>query len=84
MSVKISDTSPKTVRVAGEVVVRWEAKIPVDRQHEAYACEDPAVEVVLAAVNENVDVFLWGRDEAPANVYLEVSEEDVTIEEDDR
>lgn len=84
MTVKTSETAPKTVHVAGEVTVHWQVELPVEHQHNGLACEDPAVEAVLATLGQQIDVLLWGRHEPPATVFLEVSEEDVNVDEDDR
>ena len=84
MTVKISETAPKTVHVAGEVTVHFQVELPVKHQHDGLACKDPAVEAVLASLGQQVDVLLWGRYEPPVKVFLEVSEEDVVVEEDDR
>lgn len=74
----------KYVTVSGEMVVCFNVELPTDFSHDGQACDDPAVEAALCAVNEMVQVFLWGQDNLPARVSLEVFEEDVTIEEDNR
>lgn len=84
MTVKITKTAPKTVHVAGEVTLHWTVELPEKYPHEGLACKDPAVEAVLAAVGQSADILLWGKEEPPAKVFLEVDEEAVEIEEDDR
>lgn len=72
------------VYVSGEVHVRFSVELPEARARDGQACEDPAVEAVLAALPQHVCVHIWGTDEEGAHVYLEVDECDVTVEDDDR
>ena len=73
-----------TSRVAGEMTVHWTVELPEDNRYNGQACEDPAVEAAMEAIGQHVQIYLWGEDEDPARVHLEVSEDEVTVEEDDR
>jgi hypothetical protein len=39
---------------------------------------------VLGAIPQAVDVAVWGLEEKPASVFIEVAESDLEIEEDSR
>lgn len=79
-----TEKKKKTVHVAGVMSVHWTVELPVGREHEGQACDDPAVEAALCAVQDQCGIHLWGKDESPAEVTLEVCEGDVEVEEDDR
>ena len=72
------------VTVSGEMTVRWTVRLPADRARDGQACDDPAVECAMGAIFPDLTVLLWGKDAPGAHVYLEVCEEDVTVEEDER
>ncbi len=74
----------KTSRVSGEMTVRWTVELPEDNRYNGQACEDPAVEAALCAIGQSCQIYLWGEREEPAQVWLETSEDDVHVEEDDR
>lgn len=75
----------RTVTVTGTVEVRWTVEIPKQHEWDGQACTDPAVEAVICSgVSGEYDIYLFGEDKPPVNVYLDVGEDDVTIEDDDR
>lgn len=70
--------------VSGTMEVNWTVELPEETCHESVASDDPAVEAAMQAVSQQIAVCLWGTEKAPAHVYCEVSEMDVTVEEDER
>lgn len=84
MSAKISQTSKGYVAVSGTMEVTWTAHLPEALCRESVACEDPAVEAAMQAVQQEIGTLLWGLEKPEARVYCEVMEDDVEIEEDER
>lgn len=72
----------KTIRVAGQATINWTAYVPEGAVPNI--CDDPAVEAVLGAISQSQDVYVFGEDKAPVHVDLEINEDDVEVEEDDR
>jgi hypothetical protein len=72
----------KTIRVAGQATIAWTAYVPEGAVPNI--CDDPAVEAVLGAIGQSQDVYIFGEDAEPVHVDLELGEEDVEVEEDDR
>lgn len=74
----------KNVTVAGTMTVNWTAELPSELCHESVCCEDPAVEAAMQMVQQSASVYLWGQDKRPVNVFCEVIEDDVEVEDDER
>lgn len=72
------------VRVTGEVVIQWCVDLPDETMDIGVVCDDPAVEAVICAIPQSIDVYIWGEDHEPAKVFMECNEADVAIEEDER
>lgn len=72
------------VTVSGTMEVNWTVELPKKLCRKGVACKDPAVEVAMEAVLQQMGVALWGLEEPSAHVYCEVSDLDVTVEEDER
>lgn len=72
------------VVVRGVAEVSWTVELPEEHKWDGQACKDPAVEAVLCSLPQDCDIFLFGEDKPPANVYVELTEQDVTVEEDHR
>lgn len=70
-------------RVSGEARVSFTVLLPEETANEKVVCDDPAEEVVLCAIGGPSNIFLWGEDKEPAQVTVEVFEEDIDIEEDE-
>ena len=70
--------------VCGTMTVSWTVELPEARCRESVACDDPAVEAAMQAVEQHIVTYLWGEDKPPATVFCEVMEEDVEVEEDNR
>lgn len=66
------------------MTVRWTVELPEENKYNGQACDDPAVEAAMCTVRDHCSIYLWGEQEDPADITLEVCEEDVEIEEDDR
>jgi len=70
------------------VVVKMEVyaavNLPDDKERASVVCEDPAIEAAMQALPGRIEVYLWGEDEEPAIVLLEVDEQDCEVEDDDR
>ena len=83
---KKKEEKPKdTVIVRGTAEVVWSVEIPVGHEWDGQACPDPAVEAVICSgASGEYDVFLFGVDKPPVNVYLDVEEEDIHVEDDPR
>ena len=58
--------------------------LPDGHYHDGQACEDPAIEAALSGFPQRCEVFLWGKEDAPAKLFYEVHEEDCEIDEDGR
>ena len=78
------EKKPHSVHVAGELRAQWTVELPYESRHIGMACDDPAIEAVMEALPQTLQIFLWGETMAPAVVHLEIEEDDVEIEEDDR
>lgn len=74
----------KTSHVAGTMIVNWRVELPEEDKYNGQSCEDPAIEAALCAIQDGCQIYLWGEQREPADIILEVCEEDVEIEEDDR
>lgn len=72
-----------TTIVAGEMRVTWSVELPEENKHIGQACTDPAIEAAMCAIND-AHIYLWGEDKEPAKVFLEIHEDDIDIEEDNR
>lgn len=77
-------TERKTVTVSGIMEVSWTVELPEEHKYNGQACEDPAVECALSAITQHCSILLWGEREPHARVYLDVGEDDVRVEDDDR
>jgi len=73
-----------SVRVSGTMTVTWSVLLPDDSAREVVACADPAVEAAMTFLPQFGAVHVWGEEREPAEVFIEVHEEDVEVEEDDR
>ena len=73
-----------SVRVSGTMTVTWSVLLPDESAREAVACADQAVEAAMTFLPQSGTVHLWGEDREPAEVFVEVHEEDVEVEDDDR
>ena len=73
--------------VSGTVEVNWTVRLPEGQERNKKGeglCEDPAIEAVIEFLPQMGKVFLRGEDQEPVEVYLEIHEEDVEIEDDER
>lgn len=76
--------SEKTVVVKGVAEISWSVELPIEHQWDGKCCKDPAIEAAICSLPQDCDVFLFGKNGPPANVYVEVDERDFTVEEDER
>jgi len=67
-----------------ELKVTVTVELPAEHAYNGQACDDPAIECALSAMPQMLEVFLWGKQEDPARVYLEASEDDAEVIEDGR
>lgn len=77
---KIADKTMR--RVYGEARVVFEVRLPISTAYESVACEEPAKEAVICAL-QDCEIYLWGEDNEPVLVHLETHEDDIDIEEDE-
>jgi hypothetical protein len=70
--------------VVVEGTVTFTVELPDEHKYNGQACEDPAIECAMESMPRIMDILLWGEQEKPARVYLEVHEEDFHVEEDNR
>lgn len=75
---------PEEPFVVLEARITATVELPDKNKYNGQACQDPAVEAVIESLPQMIDVYVWGEQEKPARVYLEIMEEDVEIEEDHR
>lgn len=68
--------------VEGEATVRFSVRLPVGEDYGPVATEDPAVEAVLVALGGHCVVEIWGEDQEPAVVDVDILEDDVEVERD--
>jgi hypothetical protein len=73
-----------SIRVSGIIEVNWTVELPDGKEHCGVVADDPAIEAVLDFIPQVGSIYLWGEKEKPVEVFLEVHEEDVEIEEDER
>lgn len=72
-------------RVSGIVELMWTVELPDEFcEAEGNNATDPAIEAVIDFLPQMGKVFFRGEDQAPANVFLEVHEDDFVTEEDER
>jgi hypothetical protein len=70
-------------RVRGEARIMFTVDLPKKNAKTKVICDDPAKEAVIEALPQSLDLYLWGKNEAPLSVCFEIHEEDVEIEEED-
>jgi len=68
------------VAVTGTVSVSFMVQLPAQHAEEKVCCESPAVEAVLCAI-QGGDIYMWGEDKRPAQVFFDLVEEDVELDE---
>jgi len=70
--------------VSGKVEINWTVDIPDELQWTVNMCDDPAREAVIGFIPQSGSVYIWGEDKPPVEVFIEVNEDDIEIEEDGR
>jgi hypothetical protein len=73
-----------SIRVSGILEINWSVELPEGKEHSGAISDDPVIEAVLDFIPQTGSIYLWGEDEKPVDVFLEVHEEDMEIEEDER
>lgn len=70
--------------VRGQATIYWTVDLPEGKERGKDT--DPAIEAVLGFIPQSGLVYLWGRDPADpaADVFVELDEADIEIEEDNR
>lgn len=84
MFMKTNRAAKGYVTVRGTMEVTWTVELPEALCRESVACEDPAVEAAMQAVQQEIGTLLWGSEKPEARVFCEVMEDDVVVEEDER
>jgi len=81
-------TTEKTFRIAGRMGVGFQIDLPASyatcHVDQPDVWDDPAKEAAAGALHQHVTLWLMGGDAPPTEVWLEVTTDDVDIEEDGR
>jgi hypothetical protein len=71
-------------KVCGILEINWSVVLPDGKEDVGTSTNDPAIGALLDFLPQSGQVYLWGEDEKPADIFIEYFEEDVVIEEDER
>jgi len=69
-------------RVHGKAEILFTVDLPEETASDKVVCDNLAVEAILEAIPQGIDVYLWGRGQDPASVFVEIHEEDVEIDDE--
>lgn len=74
----------KTIQVSGTVRIEFTVDLPGGFENRGIATDDPVLDAVIAAIPQNQHILLWGERGPTADVFLDLMETDIEIEEDER
>ena len=72
------------VKASGRVDLLWTVELPDGRERDGVATDDPAIGAVLDFLPQSGFVYSWGEKNEPAQVWLESSDHDFEVYDDDR
>lgn len=70
--------------VVGVASISWQVELPEGFELRGTTTKDPAVGALIDFLPQSGKVYLWGEDKPPAEVFIELLEDEVIVEEDDR
>ena len=71
-------------KVCGTLEINWSVVLPDGKEDAGTVTDDPAIGALLDFLPQSGQVYLWGENDKPVDVFIESFEEDVVIEEDER